>query len=209
MAPNILPLKEINLQSRNYTIHAIVVERGIPRTSAKGTSQYQRLVLQDSEVIHLVIKSYIAHSITYRKIKILTQIIIVQGTRIQATIYGNDIRILENRLQLFQTYSITNATVTATQENFRFLEQKNQLTISARNPVREMTIDGLTLRSIKYNFTPIIALTEVTDPDPNLGRSLLHLSSSIQIHKFILTLHLIFPRCVICYPGSWDSKTSK
>ncbi|KAG5562041.1 hypothetical protein RHGRI_004923 [Rhododendron griersonianum] len=34
--------------------------------------------------------------------------------------------------------------------------------------LQEIKVDGLTLRSIKYNFTPIADLGEVKDPDPNL-----------------------------------------
>ncbi|XP_058198305.1 replication protein A 70 kDa DNA-binding subunit B-like [Rhododendron vialii] len=139
MAPNILPLKDINLNSKNYTIHAIVVEKNMPKTSSKSSSLYQRLELQD-----------------------------IQGTRIQATIFGNNIKILENTLELYHTYSISNAAVTATVEQFRFLEQKCQLTISARSPVESKKIDGLTQRSIRFNFTPLAHLNQIKDPDPNL-----------------------------------------
>ncbi|KAG5531241.1 hypothetical protein RHGRI_026006 [Rhododendron griersonianum] len=118
MAPNILPLKDINLNSKNYTIHAIVLEKNMPKTSTKSSSQYQRLVLQDIELYH--------------------------------------------------TYSITNAAVTTTLEQFRFLEQKCQLTISARSPVEAKKIDGLTQRSIKFNFTPLADIGQIKDPDPNL-----------------------------------------
>lgn len=72
-------------------------------------------------------------------------------------------------LELYHTYAITNATVTTTVEQFRFLEQKCQLTISARSPVESKKIDGLTQRSIKFNFTPLANLGQIKDPDPSLG----------------------------------------
>ncbi|XP_058191895.1 replication protein A 70 kDa DNA-binding subunit D-like [Rhododendron vialii] len=139
MAPNILPLKEVNLDSKNYTIQAIIVEKSMPKQSTKGSSQYQRFMLQDKE-----------------------------GTKIQATVFGTNIRILEDTLKLYHTYSISNDVVTATPEQFRFLEQKCQLTINAHTPVEAIKIDGLTQRSIKYDFTPLASLGQINDPDPNL-----------------------------------------
>ncbi|XP_058200955.1 replication protein A 70 kDa DNA-binding subunit D-like [Rhododendron vialii] len=129
MAPNIIPLKDVTLTSKNYTIQAMVIEKNIPRMSRTSSSLYQRIMLQDKE-----------------------------ENKIQATIFGYNIRILESSLKLYHTYFITNAGVTATPEIFRVLENKNQLAINARTPVEEMQIDGLTMRTIKYNFTPIAAL---------------------------------------------------
>lgn len=139
MAPNILPLKDINLNSKNYTIHALVVEKGMPKASAKTSSQYQRLVLQDLEVTKPIIRftQYYAYLLTLKPIKILENMTTQQGTRIQATIFGNNIWILQNTLELYYTYSISNATVTTTAEQFRFLNQKCQLTINAQSPIEE------------------------------------------------------------------------
>ncbi|KAG5512700.1 hypothetical protein RHGRI_038883 [Rhododendron griersonianum] len=139
MAPNILPLKDINLNSKNYTIHAIVLEKNIPKTSSKSSSQYQRLVLQD-----------------------------IEGTKIQAAIFGNNIKILENTLQLYHPYSISNAAVITTPKQYRFLEQRCQLIISAHSPVEGKKIGGLTQRSIKFNFTPLADLGQIKVPDPSL-----------------------------------------
>ncbi|KAI8525501.1 hypothetical protein RHMOL_Rhmol13G0235000 [Rhododendron molle] len=91
------------------------------------------------------------------------------GTKIQATVFGTNIRILEDTLKLYQTYSISNAIVTTTPEQFRFLDQKCQLTIHGRTPVKAIKIDGLTQRSIKYNFTPLANVSQVNDPDPNVA----------------------------------------
>lgn len=55
MALNILPVKDINLDSRNYTIQVIIVEKTLPKKSSKSNSQYQRFVLQDIEVIYQTI----------------------------------------------------------------------------------------------------------------------------------------------------------
>lgn len=52
---------------------------------------------------------------------------------------------------------------------FRFLENTNQLAISARTPVEGIHIDGLTQRTVKYNFIPITALHQVKDRHAKLG----------------------------------------
>ncbi|KAG5537862.1 hypothetical protein RHGRI_025084 [Rhododendron griersonianum] len=139
MAPNIIPLKDVTLTSRNYTVQAMVIEKNIPRRSKTNSSLYQRIMLQDKE-----------------------------GNKMQATIFGYNVKILESSLNLYRTYSITNATVTKTLEIFRFLENKNQLAINGHTPVEEIQIDGLTMRTMQYNFTPISALPQIKQPDPRL-----------------------------------------
>ncbi|KAG5540525.1 hypothetical protein RHGRI_020666 [Rhododendron griersonianum] len=139
MALNILRLREITLTARNYTIEAIVIEKSIPRKSTKGSSQYQRFVLQD-----------------------------IEGTKIQATVFGTDIRVFENTLKLFHVYSITNAAINLTVERFRFLEQNCQLIINARTPVQEIKVDGLTQRSIQFALTPIAMLHQINDLNATL-----------------------------------------
>ncbi|KAI8551263.1 hypothetical protein RHMOL_Rhmol06G0171900 [Rhododendron molle] len=143
MAKNLLPLRNINLDSKNYTVEAIIVEKAMPKKSARTGSEYQRFVLQD-----------------------------IEGTKIQATIFGTNIRTFENTLKLFHTYSITNATVNTTSEEFRFLEQRCQLIINSRSPVEEIKIDGLTMRSIKFDFTPIDMLGRINVPNSTIGATL-------------------------------------
>ncbi|KAF7147897.1 hypothetical protein RHSIM_Rhsim03G0120000 [Rhododendron simsii] len=149
MAPNIIPLRDIVLTSKNYTVQAMVIEKNIPRMSSTSTSFYQRIMLQDKE-----------------------------GNKIQASIFGQNIRILEQTLKLYHTYSITNAAVTETPQLFRFLENKNQLAINARTPVEEIHIDGLTQRTVKYSFTPTTALHQVKSRDAKLGLTLATRNSS-------------------------------
>lgn len=114
----------------------------------------------------------------------INKLTIEQGTKIQATIYGTNIQILENTLKLHQTYSITNATVTTTPDQFCFLEQKYQLTISARSPVEAKKVDGLKDRSIKYNFTPLADLRQIKDPNPNIGLFPSHFYSHFQSTRY-------------------------
>ncbi|KAG5564858.1 hypothetical protein RHGRI_000901 [Rhododendron griersonianum] len=92
----------------------------------------------------------------------------VMGNKMQATIFGYNIRILQNTLKIYHTYCITNAAVGQTPEKFRFLENKYQLAINARTPVEEIQIDGLTLRTMRYDFTPITAISQVRLSDPKI-----------------------------------------
>ncbi|KAG5549907.1 hypothetical protein RHGRI_015021 [Rhododendron griersonianum] len=139
MAPSILPLSNVNLTTSNYAVQVMVVEKNIPRMSTSSNSEYQRIILQDKE-----------------------------GNKMQATIFGYNIRILQNTLKMYHTYCITNAAVGQTPEKSRFLENKYQLAINARTPVEEIQIDGLTLRNMRYNFTPITDISQVRVPDPKI-----------------------------------------
>ncbi|KAG5552505.1 hypothetical protein RHGRI_010554 [Rhododendron griersonianum] len=109
------------------------------KSSKQSLAKYQRIILQDKE-----------------------------GNKMQATIFGYNIRILQNTLKMYHTYCITNAAVGQTPEKYRFLENKYQLAINARTPVEEIQIDGLTLRTMRYNFTPITAISQVRVTDPKI-----------------------------------------
>ncbi|KAG5557534.1 hypothetical protein RHGRI_007691 [Rhododendron griersonianum] len=143
MAPCILPLSNVNLTTSNYAVQVMVIEKNIPRMSTSSNSQYERIILQDKE-----------------------------GNKMQATIFGYNIRILQNTLKMYHTYCITNAAVGQTLEKFRFLENKYQLAINARTPVKEIQIDGLTLRTLRYYFTPISAISQVRVSDAKIGLTL-------------------------------------
>ncbi|KAI8524324.1 hypothetical protein RHMOL_Rhmol13G0141700 [Rhododendron molle] len=157
MAPNVIPLKDITLTSKNFTVQAMVVEKNIPRMSSSGTSLYQRIVLKDKE-----------------------------KNRMQATVFGYNIRVFESSLKLYHTYSITNLGVGATPELFCFLENKNQLRINACTPVEEIETDGLTMRTMKYNFTPIVDLQQIKEANPKLGCTLATRNSSSFIFDIVL-----------------------
>ncbi|KAF7133022.1 hypothetical protein RHSIM_Rhsim09G0068800 [Rhododendron simsii] len=126
MPPNILTLEQVGPLTRNYTVHVMITEKGLPRPASGPSSGYQRLLLQDT-----------------------------QGNKMQAIIYGDNIDILAKTLKLDNTYAITNALVTKFKDQFRFLPKTHQLVISAKSPVEEIKIDGFTVRSLQYNFTPL------------------------------------------------------
>ncbi|KAH7846156.1 hypothetical protein Vadar_010559 [Vaccinium darrowii] len=138
MSKHICPVRDITIERKRYTIEAMVVEKGMPRTTSKIAKPYQRIVLQNAE-----------------------------GTRIQGTI-GEDIAILSNTLKMFQTYSISNATVDKLDVQHRFVDHCFQLKISARTPIQAKLIDGLTIRTLKFNFTPIADIASIDDVDAKI-----------------------------------------
>ncbi|KAE9468011.1 hypothetical protein C3L33_00153, partial [Rhododendron williamsianum] len=128
MAPNILPLDKLHPQSRNFTIQCMLTEKAIPRQSADSSSHYQRLVFQDA-----------------------------QGNKMQGIIYGDSIEIFAKRLKVYHT-PITNAVITRIKERFRFLPNIYQIVVNAKTPVEHIEVDGLSIRTLVYNFTSITAL---------------------------------------------------
>lgn len=92
-----------------------------------------------------------------------------QGTKIQAAIFGKDIDVFKNNLKLYHTYAISNANVSPIEQIHRAVENEFQWLITSRTPVRQIQIDGLTLRTIKQNFTKIGDIPNVSGPDPSFG----------------------------------------
>ncbi|XP_058186447.1 replication protein A 70 kDa DNA-binding subunit B-like [Rhododendron vialii] len=107
----------------------------------------------------------------------------------QATVFGYNIKIFESSLKLYHTYSITNPTVSPTPEMFHFLKNKNQLGINARTPVEEIEIDGLTMRTMKYNFTPITSLQQIKEANPRLD--VLFVILNVGPRKFINNSYVV------------------
>ncbi|KAH7857925.1 hypothetical protein Vadar_017990 [Vaccinium darrowii] len=54
----------------------------------------------------------------------------------------------------------------------RFVEHCFQLKISARTPIQARLIDGLTIRTLKFSFTPIADVAAIEDVDAKIGTNL-------------------------------------
>ncbi|KAG5533517.1 hypothetical protein RHGRI_027635 [Rhododendron griersonianum] len=85
---------------------------------------------------------------------------------------------------------------------FRFLENKCQLAIKARTPVEEIHIDGLTQRTVKYNFTPIAALHQVKNRDTKLVGPRRYINDSYVVNVRVID-HSFQPSIV----SLWDKFT--
>ncbi|KAG5529135.1 hypothetical protein RHGRI_029716 [Rhododendron griersonianum] len=142
MPPNILTLDKVGPLSKNFTVHVMVTEKGLAKLMSSSSSSHQRLLLQDAHVM------------------------------VQSIIYGDNIEILANKLKLYHTYAITNAVVTKIREQFRFLNKMHQLVINAKSSIEEIKIDGFSLRSLHFNFTPLSDVNVVERTDAKIGGSL-------------------------------------
>ncbi|KAG5558126.1 hypothetical protein RHGRI_008145 [Rhododendron griersonianum] len=126
MASKRMMIKDIDENVRGWTAEVMVIEKGYPKLTKKNTL-YQRLVLIDSE-----------------------------GTKIQATIFGSDIEILEHTLTVYHTYSIRNAQISKTPDDcYHVANNALQWKLLSRTPVEEIPVQGLSIRALKYNFVPL------------------------------------------------------
>lgn len=87
----------------------------------------------------------------------------------QGIIFEDNIDILAKTLKIYHTYAITNAPVGKLRDNYRFTPKFHQLVINARTPVEEIKIDGLSIRTLQFNFTPIAALSTIDDRGSTIG----------------------------------------
>lgn len=59
--------------------------------------------------------------------------------------------------------------ITEVDEKYKIVDNKYQWFLYARTPIEETSIDGLTIRTLNHNFTPIAALDYDTNPDTSIG----------------------------------------
>ncbi|KAG5541840.1 hypothetical protein RHGRI_021623 [Rhododendron griersonianum] len=137
MAPNIMLIKDVDTHSRNWTCQVMVLEEAIPHLTREGRL-YKRFILQD-----------------------------IEGSKVQPTVFGGDINVFKNNLRLYHTYAISNANVTQIDEIHRSVKNEYQWVISSRTPVREIQVDGLTLRTIKQDFIKIADIPNILESDPS------------------------------------------
>ncbi|KAH7841792.1 hypothetical protein Vadar_034427 [Vaccinium darrowii] len=71
-------------------------------------------------------------------------------------------------LQDAKTYAISNAVVDRLDSQHRFVEHCFQLKISARTPIQARLIDGLTIRTLKFSFTPIADVAAIEDVEAKI-----------------------------------------
>ncbi|KAH7838677.1 hypothetical protein Vadar_029770 [Vaccinium darrowii] len=69
---------------------------------------------------------------------------------------------------MFQTYVISNAMVDKLDLQHRFVDHCFQLKISARTPIQARLIDGLTIRTLKFRFTPIADVAAIEDVEAKI-----------------------------------------
>ncbi|KAI8020166.1 Replication protein A 70 kDa DNA-binding subunit B [Camellia lanceoleosa] len=92
-----------------------------------------------------------------------------QGTKIQASIFGDDIEILGNTLQLFTAYSISNAVVKCIPVEHCLVIYEYQWTISARTCIEEISDDQLTIHKFTPDFVELTDLEHYDQPPQDIN----------------------------------------
>ncbi|KAG5524309.1 hypothetical protein RHGRI_031096 [Rhododendron griersonianum] len=82
------------------------------------------------------------------------------GTRVQCTIWNADIQVLKDTLQLYHSYTISNAKVEVTPSDYRIVDDPLQWTFSSRTPIEEIPDAIYNIRDIKYQFVELQDLNE-------------------------------------------------
>ncbi|KAG5532703.1 hypothetical protein RHGRI_027112 [Rhododendron griersonianum] len=133
MASNVKMLKDMVTGDSNWTAEVMVIEKGFPRLTEKNRL-YQKLVFIDSE-----------------------------GTKIQGTIFQEDMSVLKDTLKIYHTYTISNAVVNDTPPKHRVIDNDHQWLLYGRTPIEEVEVKSLSIRALKYNFIPLTDLGEHTN----------------------------------------------
>ncbi|KAG5537195.1 hypothetical protein RHGRI_024583 [Rhododendron griersonianum] len=130
MADNLLMIKNVKEGMTNWTVQVMVIERGYPRITSADQS-YQKIIVVDAE-----------------------------GTKMQCTIWNTDIAVLEDTLQLYHNYAISNARVDMTVPDFRIFDSPLQWTLSGRTPIEEIPHIVYDIKCVKYEYVPLRDLGE-------------------------------------------------
>ncbi|KAI7995523.1 Replication protein A 70 kDa DNA-binding subunit B [Camellia lanceoleosa] len=133
MCNQLLAIKDINPSTKRWTSNVMVIEKSFPRTRSSGIL-FQKLMLIDAK-----------------------------GSKVQATIFGADIEVLQTTLEIFSSYAISNAQVRSIPEQHQIVENEYQWTIHGRTSIEKIKDDQLTIRSLNFNFTTLTALENNID----------------------------------------------
>lgn len=106
----------------------------------------------------------------------------MQGTRVQCTIWNADIQVLKDTLQLYHSYTISNAKVEVTPSDYRIVDNPLQWTFSSRTPIEEIPDAVYNIRDIKYQFVELQDLNEYVRDTHGFGMSIW-----ILIHHYTLS----------------------
>ncbi|KAH7867551.1 hypothetical protein Vadar_034805 [Vaccinium darrowii] len=89
----------------------------------------------------------------------------------EGTIFEEDMPILKDTLNIYRTYSISNAIVNGTPTDHRVIDNDFQWLLYARTPIEETVVEALSIRALKYNFIPLGQLYKY-DPTEGLAMKL-------------------------------------
>ncbi|XP_062104302.1 uncharacterized protein LOC133815480 [Humulus lupulus] len=159
MERQIKSIKEIFPRSKNWICKVLVAEKHPPRNSRRNSSIFQHLLLVDKE-----------------------------GTRIQATIFEENIQKYEKLIIMFKTYNISNALVNFIPQQYRIVDNKYQWIINEHTAVKEVEdeeIINAPQELYNFSFVPFNALEQYKSRTMEVD--ILALVIDIQPRKYIPT----------------------
>ncbi|XP_041010101.1 uncharacterized protein LOC121254208 [Juglans microcarpa x Juglans regia] len=132
-------IKDITQNTRNWKIKMIVAEKSPKRATQNSPTRYQNLVLID-----------------------------VEGNRVQAVIFGKDIDLRDDTLNVYQSYYIANAFVKPLDTRHRREAYELQWIINSRTIVENIKYDESSLKPPDYNIVPLNQLDIHKDTDAEI-----------------------------------------
>ncbi|KAL2557237.1 replication protein A 70 kDa DNA-binding subunit B-like [Forsythia ovata] len=153
-------IREVSPGSTGWTVKVIVAEKFLPRIAQKSPTNYQNLILMDSEI-------------NFR------------GSTVQATLYGQNIIAFQDELILGNTYLISNAMVKVTNAEYKAKSGKLQWTISGRTRIRRVEENNSNLLISTYSFTDFEDFPKYMDS--NIDISVAAMIIDIKLRRIIQT----------------------
>lgn len=125
MDRKLTPIKNITKSTKNWTAKVKVLEKWRPRTAQHSPLKFQKLILADAE-----------------------------GSRVQATIFDENIQKLEGTLEVYNTYLISNAEVKFVPPQFRKIDFEWQWQINASTLIQTFDESSSHQDFLNLDFVP-------------------------------------------------------
>ncbi|XP_042956417.1 replication protein A 70 kDa DNA-binding subunit B-like [Carya illinoinensis] len=133
-------IKDIIPVTKNWKVKMLVAEKSPKRIARNSITKYQNLTLIDP-----------------------------QGNRLQAVIFGKDIDLRDDTLQVFQSYYIGNAYVKAIDPRHKIESHEYQWIINSRTIIENVEDDEPVLKAPEYNIIPFNELDAYKDTDSEIA----------------------------------------
>ncbi|XP_042950394.1 replication protein A 70 kDa DNA-binding subunit B-like [Carya illinoinensis] len=132
-------IKDIIPVTKNWKVKMLVAEKSPKRIARNSITKYQNLTLIDP-----------------------------QGNRLQAVIFGKDIDLHDDTLQVFQSYYIGNTYVKAIDPRHKIESHEYQWIINSRTIIENVEDDEPVLKDPEYNIIPFNELDAYKDTDSEI-----------------------------------------
>ncbi|XP_042942719.1 uncharacterized protein LOC122276890 [Carya illinoinensis] len=132
-------IKDITPATKNWKVKMLVAEKSPKRIARNSITKYQNFTLID-----------------------------LQGNRLQAVIFGKDIDLRDDTLQVFQSYYIGNAYVKAIDPRPKIELHEYQWIINSRTIIENVEDNEPVLKAPEYNIIPFNELDAYKDTDSEI-----------------------------------------